>query len=83
MFAGLYTDLDPVLNTMFDEDHDELVLAGRNFIPPANTTWWRSTVRAHAGYIPGDDGKTMTKIARSLKRRTKTKLRLAVPSCHG
>lgn len=26
MFAGLYTDPDSVLNTMFDEDHDELVL---------------------------------------------------------
>ena len=26
MFSGLYTDPDAVLNTMFDEDHDELVI---------------------------------------------------------
>lgn len=45
MFAGLYTDPDSVLNTMFDEDHDELVLVKKSLCtPPANTTWWRSTV---------------------------------------
>lgn len=67
MFAGLYTDPDSVLNTMFDEDHDELVLVKEI---PLYSTCEHHLVSfhgvAHVGYIPGDDGRVtgLSKIAR-------------------
>ena len=45
MFAGLYADPDDVLDTTFDEQHDELVMI--NSIPLYSTCehrWWSSTV---------------------------------------
>lgn len=67
MFAGLYTDPDSVLNTMFDEDHDELVLVKE--IPLYSTCEHHLVAFhgvAHVGYIPGDDGRVtgLSKIAR-------------------
>lgn len=67
MFAGLYTDPDSVLNTMFDEDHDELVLVKEI---PLYSTCEHHLVSfhgvAHVGYIPGNDGRVtgLSKIAR-------------------
>lgn len=67
MFAGLYTDPDSVLNTMFDEDHDELVLVKEI---PMYSTCEHHLVAFHGvadvGYIPGDDGRVtgLSKIAR-------------------
>lgn len=67
MFAGLYTDPDSVLNTMFDEDHDELVLVKE--IPLYSTCEHHLASFhgvAHVGYIPGNDGRVtgLSKIAR-------------------
>jgi GTP cyclohydrolase I len=67
MFAGLYTDPDSVLNTMFDEDHDELVLVKQ--IPLYSTCEHHLVAFhgvAHVGYIPGNDGRVtgLSKIAR-------------------
>lgn len=67
MFAGLYTDPDSVLNTMFDEEHDELVLV--NQIPLYSTCEHHLVAFhgvAHVGYIPGNDGRVtgLSKIAR-------------------
>jgi GTP cyclohydrolase I len=67
MFAGLYTDPDSVLNTMFDEDHDELVLVKE--IPLYSMCEHHLVAFhgvAHVGYIPGDDGRVtgLSKIAR-------------------
>ena len=67
MFAGLYTDPDSVLNTMFDEEHDELVLVKEI---PLYSTCEHHLVSfhgvAHVGYIPGTDGRVtgLSKIAR-------------------
>jgi GTP cyclohydrolase I len=67
MFAGLYTDPDSVLNTMFDEEHDELVLVKEI---PLYSTCEHHLVSfhgvAHVGYIPGHDGRItgLSKIAR-------------------
>jgi GTP cyclohydrolase I len=67
MFAGLYTDPDSVLNTMFDEQHDELVLVKEI---PLYSTCEHHLVSfhgvAHVGYIPGHDGRItgLSKIAR-------------------
>lgn len=67
MFAGLYTDPDSVLNTMFDEEHDELVLVKEI---PLYSTCEHHLVSfhgvAHVGYIPGNDGRVtgLSKIAR-------------------
>lgn len=67
MFAGLYTDPDSVLNTMFDEEHDELVLVKEI---PLYSTCEHHLVSfhgvAHVGYIPGADGRVtgLSKIAR-------------------
>jgi GTP cyclohydrolase IA len=67
MFAGLYTDPDAVLNTTFDEDHDELVIVKEI---PLYSTCEHHLVSfhgvAHVGYIPGDDGRVtgLSKIAR-------------------
>jgi GTP cyclohydrolase IA len=67
MFAGLYTDPDTVLNTMFDEDHDEMVIVKEI---PLYSTCEHHLVSfhgvAHVGYIPGEEGRVtgLSKIAR-------------------
>jgi GTP cyclohydrolase IA len=67
MFAGLYTDPDSVLNAMFDEDHDEMVIVKEI---PLYSTCEHHLVSfhgvAHVGYIPGKDGRVtgLSKIAR-------------------
>ena len=67
MFAGLYTDPDDVLNTTFDEQHDELVLV--KDIPMYSTCEHHLVSFhgvAHVGYIPGADGRItgLSKLAR-------------------
>lgn len=67
IFAGLYTDPDSVLNTMFDENHEELVLV--KGIPMYSTCEHHLVSFhgvAHVGYIPGTDGRVtgLSKIAR-------------------
>ena len=67
MFAGLYTDPDAVLETTFDEQHDELVLVKQI---PMYSTCEHHLVSfhgvAHVGYIPGIDGRVtgLSKLAR-------------------
>ncbi len=67
LFAGLYTDPDTVLNTTFDEQHDELVIVKQI---PMYSTCEHHLVSfhgvAHVGYIPGEDGRVtgLSKIAR-------------------
>ncbi len=67
LMAGLYTDPDAVLNTTFDEEHDELVLVKQI---PMYSTCEHHLVSfhgdAHVGYIPGVDGRVtgLSKIAR-------------------
>jgi GTP cyclohydrolase I len=67
VFAGLFVNPDDVLQTTFDEDHDELVLV--KDIPLFSTCEhhlvpWHGT--AAVGYIPGDDGRItgLSKLAR-------------------
>lgn len=67
IFAGLYTDPDTVLDTTFDEQHDELVLI--KSIPMYSTCEHHLVSFhgvAHVGYIPGTDGRVtgLSKIAR-------------------
>lgn len=67
MFAGLYTDPDDVLNTTFDEHHDEMVLV--KDIPMYSTCEHHLVAFhgvAHVGYIPGVDGRVtgLSKLAR-------------------
>ncbi|EHB57724.1 GTP cyclohydrolase 1 [Mycolicibacterium rhodesiae JS60] len=67
MFAGLYTDPDAVLETTFDEQHDELVLVKQ--IPMYSTCEHHLVAFhgvAHVGYIPGEDGRVtgLSKLAR-------------------
>jgi GTP cyclohydrolase I len=67
MFAGLYTDPDTVLDTTFDEQHDELVLVKE--IPLYSTCEHHLVAFhgvAHVGYVPGHDGRVtgLSKIAR-------------------
>ena len=67
MFAGLYTDPDAVLETTFDEEHDELVLVTK--IPIYSTCEHHLVAfhgMAHVGYIPGVDGRVtgLSKLAR-------------------
>jgi GTP cyclohydrolase I len=67
MFAGLYTDPDTVLETTFDEDHDELILVTK--IPMYSTCEHHLVAfhgMAHVGYIPGKDGRVtgLSKLAR-------------------
>src|SRR5277367_6874324 len=54
MFSGLYMDPDSVLNTMFDEEHNELVIVKEI---PMYSTCEHHLVSfhgvAHVGYIPG------------------------------
>lgn len=67
VFAGLYTDPDAVLNTTFDEGHQELVLV-RDI--PMYSTCEHHLVSfhgvAHVGYIPGVTGRVtgLSKLAR-------------------
>jgi GTP cyclohydrolase IA len=67
MFAGLTVDPDEVLETTFDENHDELVLVKdiplysiceHHLVP------WHG--KAAVGYIPGEDGRItgLSKLAR-------------------
>jgi len=67
VFAGLHVDPDEVLQTTFDENHDELVLV--KDIPLYSTCEhhlvpWHGT--AAVGYIPGRDGRItgLSKLAR-------------------
>ena len=67
MFAGLYSDPDAVLDTTFDEGHDELVLVKQ--IPMYSTCEHHLVAfhgMAHVGYIPGEDGRVtgLSKLAR-------------------
>jgi GTP cyclohydrolase IA len=67
MFSGLYIDPDTVLNTTFDEEHNELVIVKEI---PMYSTCEHHLVSfhgvAHVGYIPGQDGRVtgLSKIAR-------------------
>lgn len=67
IFAGLYTDPATVLSTMFDEDHNELVIVKEI---PMYSTCEHHLVSfhgvAHVGYIPSEDGRVtgLSKIAR-------------------
>lgn len=67
IFGGLYLDPDSVLNTTFDEGHQELVLV-RDI--PMFSTCEHHLVSfhgvAHVGYIPGSNGKVtgLSKLAR-------------------
>jgi GTP cyclohydrolase I len=67
IFAGLHVDPDEVLQTTFNENHDELVLV--KDIPMYSTcehhlVTWHGT--AAVGYIPGVDGRItgLSKLAR-------------------
>ncbi|WP_197375313.1 GTP cyclohydrolase I FolE [Mycolicibacterium baixiangningiae] len=67
MFAGLYVNPDDVLNTTFDEQHDEMVLV--KDIPMYSTCEHHLVAFhgvAHVGYIPGEDGRItgLSKLAR-------------------
>ncbi len=67
MFAGLYTEPDEVLNTTFDEGHQELVLV--RDIPMYSTCEHHLVAFhgvAHVGYIPGPSGRVtgLSKLAR-------------------
>lgn len=67
VFAGLYVDPDDVLETTFDENHDELVLV--KDIPLYSTCEHHLVAFhgvAHVGYIPGDSGRVtgLSKLAR-------------------
>jgi GTP cyclohydrolase I len=67
IFAGLYTDPDAVLETTFDEQHEELVLV--KSIPLYSTCEHHLVSfhgNAHVGYIPGEDGRVtgLSKLAR-------------------
>ncbi len=67
MFAGLYIDPDTVLDTTFDEGHEELVLVKQ--IPMYSTCEHHLVAfhgMAHVGYIPGPDGRVtgLSKLAR-------------------
>jgi GTP cyclohydrolase I len=67
MFSGLYIDPGSVLSTMFDEEHNELVIVKEI---PMYSTCEHHLVSfhgvAHVGYIPGKDGRVtgLSKIAR-------------------
>ena len=69
IFAGLHVDPDDVLETTFDENHDELVLV--KDIPLYSTCEhhlvpWHGT--AAVGYIPGEDGR-ITGLSKLARRR--------------
>ena len=66
-FAGLHCDPDEVLGTVFDENHQELIVV-RDI--PIYSTCEHHLVPfhgvAHVGYIPGEDGRVtgLSKLAR-------------------
>ncbi|WP_019201054.1 GTP cyclohydrolase I FolE [Tsukamurella sp. 1534] len=67
MFAGLHTDPDAVLDTTFEENHDELVLV--KDIPMYSTCEHHLVSFhgvAHVGYLPGESGRVtgLSKLAR-------------------
>jgi GTP cyclohydrolase I len=67
VFAGLHVDPDDVLQTTFDENHDELVLVkdiALYSICEHHLVPWHGT--AAIGYIPGSDGRItgLSKLAR-------------------
>ncbi|HEY2043874.1 MAG TPA: GTP cyclohydrolase I FolE [Jatrophihabitans sp.] len=67
IFAGLHADPDEVLQTTFDEDHDELVLVKDIALYSTcehHLVTWHGT--AAVGYIPGPDGRItgLSKLAR-------------------
>lgn len=67
MFAGLHSDPDELLDTTFDEQHDEMVLV--KDIPMYSTCEHHLVAFhgvAHVGYIPGRDGRVtgLSKLAR-------------------
>ncbi|AEF38771.1 GTP cyclohydrolase I FolE [Hoyosella subflava] len=67
LFAGLHTDPDHVLDTTFDEGHDELVLL--KDIPMYSTCEHHLVPFhgvAHVGYIPNESGRVtgLSKLAR-------------------
>ena len=66
-FAGLWQDPAEILSTVFDEDHDELVLV--KDIPMYSTCEHHLVPFhgvAHLGYVPGEDGRVtgLSKLAR-------------------
>ncbi len=66
-FAGLYADPDTVLDTVFDENHAELILV--RDIEMFSTCEHHLVPffgKAHVGYIPGRDGRVtgLSKLAR-------------------
>jgi GTP cyclohydrolase I len=67
IFAGLFVNPDDVLQTTFDENHDELVLVKDIAIYSTcehHLVPWHGT--AAVGYIPGRDGRItgLSKLAR-------------------
>jgi GTP cyclohydrolase I len=67
IFAGLHVDPDEVLQTTFDESHDELVLVkdiALYSVCEHHLVPWHGT--AAVGYIPGEDGRItgLSKLAR-------------------
>jgi len=84
MFAGLYTDPDALLDTTFDEQHEELVLVKQ--IPMYSTCEHHLVAfhgMAHVGYIPGVEGRVtgLSKLARVVDlyaRRPQVQERLTV-----
>jgi GTP cyclohydrolase I len=67
IFAGLHVDPDDVLQTTFDENHDELVLVkdiALYSVCEHHLVPWHGT--AAIGYIPGEDGRItgLSKLAR-------------------
>ncbi|QNK82781.1 GTP cyclohydrolase I FolE [Nakamurella sp. PAMC28650] len=73
-FSGLYTDPDMVLETVFSENHAEMVLI--RDIPMYSTCEHHLVPffgNAHVGYIPGPDGKVtgLSKLARVVEGYSK------------
>ena len=67
VFAGLFEDPTEVLNTTFEENHDELVLVRDiQFYSTCEHHLVPFFGKAHIGYIPGPEGKVtgLSKLAR-------------------